>query len=57
MYELDSDLLTTSQIIGWNGIDRSGNEAGEGTYFYKYVATGVDGDQVDGHGFLQLVRE
>ncbi len=42
---------------GWDGTTKAGVEAGEGTYFYRYVATGVNGDKVEGHGFLQLVRD
>jgi len=42
---------------GWDGTTKVGEEAGEGTYFYRYVATGVNGDKVEGHGFLQLVRD
>ncbi len=44
-------------LIGWNGTTPLGIEAGEGTYYYKYVAKGVNGDEIDGHGFLQLVRD
>lgn len=42
----------------WDGTTPNGAAAEEGTYFYKYVATGPgDGtNQVDGHGFVQLVR-
>jgi gliding motility-associated-like protein len=39
----------------WNGEAPSGIMAGEGTYFYKYVATGPGGDEIEGHGFVQLV--
>ena len=41
----------------WDGKTKAGADAGEGTYFYRYVATGVNGDEVEGHGFLQLVRD
>ena len=42
--------------LGWNGTTPSGSPAEDGTYFYKYIATGINGDTVDGHGFVQLVR-
>lgn len=40
----------------WNGKSPSGSNAEEGTYFYTYVVTGIDGSVFEGHGFLQLVR-
>jgi len=41
----------------WDGKSPNGSIAKEGTYFYKYVATGPgDGtNQIEGHGFVQLV--
>lgn len=56
LYNKTIDLTTFPQA-GWNGKTLQGADALEGTYFYKYTATGVDGNQVDGHGFLQLVRD
>jgi gliding motility-associated-like protein len=41
----------------WNGKTDSGALADEGTYFYKYIVLGVDGQEYDGQGFLQLVRK
>ncbi len=41
----------------WNGKTEGGAPAEEGTYFYKYLVTGVDGTEYTGHGFLQLVRK
>lgn len=41
----------------WDGKTSSGGKAEEGTYFYKYTATGIYGDQITGHGFVQLVRD
>jgi gliding motility-associated-like protein len=43
-------------VPSWDGIDKSGAKAGEGTYFYKYIVTGLQGDTLEGHGFLQLIR-
>jgi gliding motility-associated-like protein len=40
----------------WNGKSTSGAEAPDGTYFYRYTVTGVQGDTLEGHGFLHLVR-
>lgn len=40
----------------WDGTTESGVEAGDGTYFYKYIAIGFDGTEVEGHGFVQLIR-
>jgi len=48
---------TLGALIGWNGTTPLGIDAGEGTYYYKYIAKGVNGDEIDGHGFLQLVRD
>lgn len=41
----------------WNGKTSTGAAAEEGTYFYKYIVTGVDGSEYKGQGFLQLVRD
>jgi gliding motility-associated-like protein len=42
----------------WNGTAPSGNKVQEGTYFYKYIVTGVDEtvDPLEGHGFIQVVN-
>tara|TARA_B100001287_G_scaffold24073_1_gene17555 strand:+ start:2879 stop:6274 length:3396 start_codon:yes stop_codon:yes gene_type:complete len=52
------NIMTTieSLDIGWDGTNRSGNEAAEGVYFYKYIAVGDNGQELSGHGFLTLVR-
>lgn len=34
-----------------------GKDAVEGTYFYKYKATGYTGNEVTGHGFVELIRD
>ncbi|HLP55830.1 MAG TPA: gliding motility-associated C-terminal domain-containing protein [Fluviicola sp.] len=39
----------------WDGT-LNGNQASEGTYFYKYTATGIDGSVVSGQGFFELIR-
>jgi gliding motility-associated-like protein len=38
----------------WDG-KINGEPASEGVYFYKYVATGINIQEVSGHGFLHLV--
>lgn len=46
----------TSANPKWNGL--AGNkEAEEGTYFYRYNATGSGGDEIEGHGFFHLYRD
>ncbi len=40
----------------WDGKAPSGSEAVEETYFYKYTLTGINGDVLEGHGFLNLIR-
>jgi gliding motility-associated-like protein len=39
----------------WNG-KFNDSDAQDGTYFYSYIVSGVQGDTLEGHGFLQLVR-
>lgn len=62
MYEVTynpADFVNTivpGSGYGWNG-SSGGNEAENGTYFVKYTVAGIDGTEVDGHGFLQLVRD
>ncbi len=41
----------------WDGKSQGGANAPEGTYFYKYVITGYSDEVLEGHGFLQLVRD
>jgi len=40
----------------WDG-DVKGKPAVEGVYFYKFTAVGINGEEVDGHGHLSLIRE
>jgi gliding motility-associated-like protein len=39
----------------WDG-ESNGKEANEGVYFYIYKATGVNGDVLEGHGHVTLLR-
>jgi len=41
---------------GWNGKTADGKDATDGTYFYKYTAKAINGEEFDGHGFLTLIR-
>lgn len=56
MYETNQDITLPDSFVGWNGKAPNGSDAEEGTYFYRYVAKGIYGDTLEGHGFLQLVR-
>lgn len=40
----------------WNGNDSSGNPIPDGVYFYKYTAIGAQEEELEGHGFVHLVR-
>ena len=52
------NVMTTIDDLnsGWDGRTPAGNDAKEGVYFYKYVATGLDGSEWTGHGFITLIR-
>ncbi|MES2555692.1 MAG: choice-of-anchor L domain-containing protein [Bacteroidota bacterium] len=39
----------------WDG-KVNGDPASEGVYFYQYKVTGVTGDVLEGHGFVELIR-
>jgi len=41
---------------GWDGRTESGNDATAGVYFYKYIATGLAGESIEGQGFITLIR-
>jgi gliding motility-associated-like protein len=41
----------------WDGKSSGGALAEEGVYFYKYVVKGFNDQEVEGHGFLHLVRK
>jgi gliding motility-associated-like protein len=48
------DLINNNP--SWDGtID--GQLATEGIYFYTYVATGINGQEVKGHGFMHLANK
>jgi gliding motility-associated-like protein len=39
----------------WNGMVDS-NEASDGVYFFKYTVTGINGEVLNGHGNVTLIR-
>ena len=41
---------------GWDGKTSDGFDATAGTYFYKYEAKALNGEEFSGHGFLTLIR-
>jgi gliding motility-associated-like protein len=41
---------------GWDGKTPNGTDAVDGTYFYKYTAKAINGEEFSGHGFLTLIR-
>jgi len=41
----------------WDGKSPIGIPAEEGVYFYKYLVKGYNNQEVEGHGFLELVRD
>ena len=51
-------LMYTSSSVNatWNGESISGIPADDGVYFYIFKAKGVQGELIDGHGFIQLIR-
>jgi gliding motility-associated-like protein len=57
MYDKTLDLTATNVPQGWDGHAPSGKDADNGTYFYQYKAIGINGDEITGKGFLQLIRD
>lgn len=55
MHDETTDLTDPLARAEWDGKTKNGTLAEEGTYFYKYTATGVDGTEIEGHGFVQLI--
>jgi gliding motility-associated-like protein len=41
---------------GWDGKTPDGSDASDGTYFYKFKAKAINGEEFSGHGFLTLIR-
>lgn len=40
----------------WSGENKNGQLVEDGVYFYRYKVTGIQGDVVEGHGFVEVVR-
>ncbi len=57
VYDQSIPIVVPGQQVGWDGRSPNGTKANEGTYFYQYTATGINGDLVSGQGFVQLVRD
>jgi gliding motility-associated-like protein len=50
-------MTTITDINGsWDGKTKSGNDASEGVYFYKYKAKALNGEDFEGQGFLTIIR-
>ena len=47
--ETSADLI--NKVPSWNG-----SGAQEGVYFYKYEGFGITDQELEGHGFIHLVR-
>jgi gliding motility-associated-like protein len=47
--ETSEDLINT--VPSWDG-----GKAEEGVYFYKFQGVGITGQELEGHGFIHLVR-
>ncbi|GAB5416690.1 MAG: choice-of-anchor L domain-containing protein [Crocinitomicaceae bacterium] len=41
----------------WDGTNQGGKPAEDGVYFYLYQATGVEGNVIEGHGFVHVERK
>jgi gliding motility-associated-like protein len=52
------NLMATidNPLAGWDGKTENGNDATAGVYFYKYTAIGQAGEEIEGQGFLTLIR-
>ncbi|MBI2257649.1 MAG: choice-of-anchor L domain-containing protein [Flavobacteriia bacterium] len=51
MYEGDLSSPT------WDGKNTGGKDAQDGTYFYTYKGNALNGEVVEGHGYVQLTRK
>jgi len=58
MYDavIDGTTLASGLEYGWDGSTLKGVECSQGTYFYTYSATPINGDVISGHGFIELIR-
>lgn len=53
MFEGEGDQLNQPM---WFGTNLKGDPAEDGVYFYRYLVRGPQGDEVEGHGFVEVVR-
>lgn len=53
VYESSNDVNAA-----WNGqVQNVGLQCNDGTYFYQFTIVGEDGEEIEEHGFVQLVRD
>jgi gliding motility-associated-like protein len=46
----------TDPAGSWDGNTPDGKESSDGVYFYTYLAVGINGTELKGHGHVTLVR-
>ena len=51
--EFSNDLINKNP--SWNG-DSDGKSVSDGIYFYKFTAIGIGGQELEGHGFIHLLK-
>ena len=51
--EFSNDLINNNP--SWNG-DSDGKPVSDGIYFYKFTAIGIGGQELEGHGFIHLLK-
>lgn len=51
--EFSDDLINNNP--SWNG-DSDGKPVSDGIYFYKFTAIGIGGQELEGHGFIHLLK-
>jgi len=51
--EFSDDLINKNP--SWNG-DSDGKPVSDGIYFYKFTAIGIGGQELEGHGFIHLLK-
>jgi len=51
--EFSNDLINKNP--SWNG-DSDGKPVSDGIYFYKFTAIGIGGQELEGHGFIHLLK-
>ena len=60
LYNGSSDNLENDPTSAptWNGkVQNDGSNAADGVYFYRYKVVGMSGNEIEGHGFVQLINK